>query len=260
MIYSLPLRTRGTECGADRWVTLPAIISYMEHCRWGWLAEPSLGLVDAVHQGHGFYVVNQSIAMSRRFGQGQNTQVRCVLRHVGRSVAQGDQDVVRDDGTSLAHCNIRGAWMGPTGRLARIPTQARESVTEALLASERGEPQVGSPDSLFEPPQPLRPGTFGLEIIDDIPAGAHRRTLRVRATDIDIFNHVNGANYVRYIADSLAIQEASPSLHRAELKYMGQAKSGDLIDVATWPLGDDVWAAGITRAGEPLFRATVQTE
>lgn len=58
MIFSTPLNTRATECGPDRWITRPHVVSYMEHCRWLWMREPDLGLVDAVHEGHGFYVLN----------------------------------------------------------------------------------------------------------------------------------------------------------------------------------------------------------
>ncbi len=260
MIFALPLRTRGTECGPDRWVTLPAIISYMEHCRWEWLRVPGLGLSEAVREGHGFYVLNQSIAMSRRFGQGQQSQVRCVLRFIGRTVAKGEQDVVRDDGTLLAHCSIRGAWIDPIGRLARIPLQAKESISDLPLVSEQGEPDAGDPDSLFDPPQPLRPATPELTIADDPPEDANCRVVAVRATDCDIFEHVNAANYVRFVADSLALQGASSSLYRAELKYMGQARFADQVEVRTWPLGNDCWGATISRGDEQLFRAAVQTE
>ncbi len=263
MIFELPLRTRGTDCGPDRWVTLPAIISYMEHCRWEWLRDPDLGLAEAVHEGHGFFVITQSIAMSRRFGQGQQTTIGCALRKVGRSVAEGDQDIVREDGVLLARCTIRGAWMAPTGRLAKIPVKARESVTDVAVPSTVGKSEIGDPDSLFDPPQPLRPDGFDLTIVDELPAdpnAIHCRTLTVRATDCDIFKHVNAANYVRYIADSLAAQGASASVHRAELQYKGQALAGDEVDVLTWALGDDCWAAAILRDEEVLFRAVVQTE
>ena len=260
MIFRIPLRTRGTDCGPDRWVTLPKVIAYMEHCRWEWLRDPSLGLARWVHEGHGFFVLNQSIAMSRRFGQGQDCEVRCVLRKVGRSVAQGDQDVVRADGVLLARCAIRGAWMAPTGRLAKIPAVLKEAVSEASLGSERGQAAPGDADSLFDPPQPLRTGALDLSICEEIPVDAHRRVVEVRASDCDIFKHVNAANYVRYIADSLSVQGASPSLHRAELSYRGQARAGDSIEVVTWPSGDTHWSADIRRGDESLFRATVDTE
>ena len=260
MIYSIPLRTRGTECGPDRWVTLPAVVGYMEYCRWQWMREPSLGLVDAVEEGHGFYVVNQSIAMSRRFGQGVQARVRCALRHAGRSVARGEQDVVRDDGVLLATCRIRGVWMSPSGRFARLPDAVKESVSDVPLASQRGEPDAGHPRSLFHPPQPLRSGLLDLELPADHPNKEHHRQMRVRATDCDIFGHVNAANYARFVADSLALQGASASLHRAELAYTGQARAGDEVVVHTAALGEDRWAARILRADKVLFSAVVQTE
>lgn len=260
MLYALPLRTRGTECGPDRWVTLPAIISYMEHCRWRWMEEPELGLIEAVHAGHGFYVVEQSIAMSRRFGQGIDTQVRCALRRVGRSVAEGEQDVVRADGVRLARCWIKGTWMGPTGHMARIPSQAREAVHDRALPSERGEDEPGSPHSLFDPPRPLRPEADDLPRPHARPEGAVACAMQVRSADLDIFDHVNAANYVRFVAHALEVRGHSPSLHRAELQYMGQARRGDTVDVYTWPLGGERWGAEIVRGEGVLFRATVQTE
>ena len=260
MIYSIPLRTRGTECGPDRWVSLPAVIGYMEHCRWQWMREPSLGLVEAVEEGHGFYVVNQSVALSRRFGQGVQGHVRCALRHAGRSVARGEQDVMRDDGVLLARCTIRGVWMSPSGRFARLPAAVRESVSDLPLAARRGEPEPGHPRSLFHPPQPLRSGLLNLAQGEEAPELGHRHDMRVRATDCDIFGHVNAANYVRFVADSLALQGASPSLHRAELAYTGQARAGDRVVVHTGALGDERWAARILRGEEVLFSAVVETE
>ena len=260
IIFSVPLRTRGTECGPDRWVTLPAIISYMEHCRWLWMESPRLGLLDAVHAGHGFYVVSQSIAMDRRFGMGQNAEVRCALTHAGRSAAEGLQDVVRADGVRLAHCRIRGAWMGPTGRLARLPLKVRESVYTGRWDGVRGEPAPGITESLFHPPEPLRPAGLDLALPDDRPTEVHRHPIIVRASDIDIFDHVNAANYVRFVSSALAVRGCSPSIHRAELKYSGQARRGDALDVLTWDLGDNRHAADIVRADEVLFRAVVQTE
>ncbi|MFT6234842.1 MAG: acyl-ACP thioesterase, partial [Myxococcota bacterium] len=41
--------------------------------------------------------------------------------------------------------------------------------------------------------------------------------ITVRASDIDIFKHVNAANYVRNVASALARGGASESIHRAEL-------------------------------------------
>ncbi len=260
MIFSIPLTTRGTECGPDRWVTLPSIISYMEHCRWLWMDEPELGLVEAVHEGHGFYVVQQSIAMNRRFGMDQRCEIRCAMTYAGRSVAEGLQDVLRDDGVKLAHCHIRGAFMGPTGRLARLPIKTRESVYEGELDGVRGTAHAGTPGSLFDPSQPLRPGTLELALPTDRPEEVDRYRITVRASDIDIFKHVNAANYVRFVASALSRRGGSESIHRAELKYSGQAVVGDVLDVLTWSLGGDVYAADILRGDEVLFRAVVETE
>jgi acyl-CoA thioesterase FadM len=260
MIHAQPLRTRGTECGPDRWVTLPAVISMMEDLRWEWLREPDLGFLERIHEGHGFFVTEQHVAMCRRFGSGIDATISGVLRRVGRVQASADQALIRDDGVLLAHCRITGVWMGPDGRLARIPRRARDFVVDEPIASVRGAGEPGSATSLFDPPQPLRPGGLDLPLDEPVPEHAHRRTLQVRATDCDIFQHVNAANYVRYIADSLAFQGASPSLHRAHLRYTGQARALDEVDVHTWMIDGPIWGAAVTREDEVLFRTTVETE
>ncbi len=260
MIYARPLRTRATDCGPDRWVTLPHVISYFEHLRWEWLRVPELGLVDAIHQGHGFYVIEQQVALSRRFGQGEDAMVRGVLRTVGRARASADQDLVRNDGILLAHCHIMGVWVRPNGRLGKIPRQAMDGIGTQPLPSQRGEAEARDANSLFDPPQPLRHGGLDLPIHDDIPPDAHRRLMSVRATDCDVFQHVNAAGYVRYLADSLFVQGASPSLHRASVRYSGQALAGDTVEVRSWNVEGDVWAGAVLRGDEVLFRGTVETE
>ena len=84
--------------------------------------------------------------------------------------------------------------------------------------------------------------------------------IALRASDIDIFDHVNAANSVRFVGSALAVRGLSPSMHRAELKYIGQARVGDTLRVLTSDLGDDCHAADIVRGDEVLFRAVVQTE
>lgn len=261
MVFRVPLRTRATECAHDRWITLPAVISYMEHCRWEWMRVPSLGLLEAVHEGYGFYVLNQSIAMNRRFGMGQNVHVGCALSRVGRSSAEAFQSVVRkDDGVQLAHCHIRGAWVDPQGRLARISSKVRESVTKPDTVSDLGSPHPGSDISLFDPPEPPRSGQLDLQLPDAPLESGHRYSAVVSSSDTDIFNHVNAANYVRFVANALAAQGYSSSLHRAELKYIGQAVAGDHITVISQALGDNRFAADICRGEAVLFRSVVETE
>ena len=260
MIFSHPLRTRGTDCDPDHWVGIPAVLRFFEHCRWEWLRAPDLGLADLVHAGHGFYVTEQSVALSRRFGQGVSGEVRGVLRRVGRVEARADQDFVRSDGVVLARCRIRGVWVGPTGRMARIPRSARAAVSDEPLSSRRGDDEPGTPGSLFDPPLPLRAGELDLEAPEETPTGAHQRTLVVRSSDLDIFNHVNAANYVKFVADSLAVQGASPSLHRVAVRYIGQAVAGDTVVVHTWPLGGDLWGGAVHRGEDCLFQSVVHTE
>lgn len=150
--------------------------------------------------------------------------------------------------------------MGPTGRLARLPVKTREAVYEGELDGVRGVAAEGHPSSLFNPPESLRPGSLDLVLPTERPEEVDQYRITVRASDIDIFKHVNAANYVRYVASALSRRGGSESIHRAELKYSGQAVVGDVLDVLTWSLSGDVYAADILRGDEVLFRPVVETE
>jgi acyl-CoA thioester hydrolase len=110
---------------------------------------------------------------------------------------------------------------------------------------------------------------------DPPPSHAERRTRRVEAHELDGLNHVNNANYVRYVEESvldtltgrdwaLARQRAAGGRLRRirhDLEYLVAAVYGDQLQTVVWPdeisdttVGFRTW---IVRAGDqrPLLRA-----
>jgi acyl-CoA thioesterase FadM len=259
MLHSLPVRLRGTELGPDRWITLPAVMRVFEQARWVWMEEPELGLMEALHEGFGFYIARQSLHMNRRFGMGGRAVVRSTLTRVGRSSVDVAQELVRDDGVQLAHTHMVAAWVHPGGRLARIPGELREVGCHSIEPGPLGEPRHGSERSLYDVPEPLRP-PGGLELPGEPPGSGIEWPVRVRASDLDVFDHVNAANYLRFVGDALAARGLSSSLYGARMRYHGQARRGDALVVQTETVGEHVHHAWVRRDGEVLYRAAVETE
>jgi acyl-CoA thioesterase FadM len=198
--------------------------------------------------------------MARRFSQGVDVRALAALRKVGRVEARAEQALVDADGELVAHCTIRGVWTSPGGRLCRIPSVAKASVNHDPFDFPPGDGRPGDMASLFSPPAPRRPGTLDLPPCPPEIKTEHARTMTVRSSDCDVFRHVNASNYLRYVADSLASQGASPSIHRARLHYLVQAKAHDTVTVGLQHLEDSTWFAELCRDDEVLFRAVVETE
>ncbi len=222
---------RGYECGQDRTVHLPKVLSYLEHARWEWILRPELGLVDLLEQGHFFVVHHATLALLRTFGTGTEIAVRAVLRRVGRVHCEVEQDLVRSDGVRLAHARITAVWIGPSGRMARVPDATRQRVTNAPLALTRG--AGASPvarRAWMAPPERALDGTLHpAGRAPSVPDDALTDVLVVRPSDCDMFGHVNNANYLRYFEDAVGAH----AVH-ADLEYRGQARAGERLALRRW--------------------------
>jgi len=253
-IFSVPVRVRGYECTNDRTVGLPTILSYMEHCRWEWIGVPELGLVDGLHTGHFFVVHRQTIALARTFGIGTELRVRAALREVGRVQCHVEQDLVRADGVRLAAARISAVWIGPTGRMARLPDATRTAITDEPLEGHDAPDTAGRSDSFLEPPQRTLPVVLDRLVTSDIPERTERTERVARPSDCDMFGHVNGSNYLRAFEDALG----HPAT-RADIEYRGQAVAGDTLTVHAWRPADapDHRAFAMQRGHDILCRAVL---
>jgi len=254
-IHTSDLVVRGYECGSDRVVGLPRILSYFEHCRWQWILRPELGLVDGLHSGHFFVVHRQTVARTRTFGIDTRCTVRAALRKVGRVQCDVEQDLIRDDGVLLAKAHIVAIWLGPGGRMARVPNLTRTAVTDEPLPFDRGVAKGGMVDSFLAPDEHEEPLILERLVQRDVPDHATRTPLRARPSDCDMFGHVNGSNYVRYAEDALF------SAQRLDVEYRGQAVANDALSVRTWtpdaPTAEGQRAFALQRGDETLCRAVL---
>lgn len=273
-MFKTPVLSRGIDCDATRWITLPAAMSVMEATRWAWLCDPELGLIEELHQGHGFIVTEQRASFTRRFGIGVPCVCTAQLTHVGRVEARAYQQLMSVDGELLAHSLVRGAWINAEGRLTRIPRALRSAVEHLDLSeifseissrtSER-DPRDAHPareTSLLTPRSPLRCGRLEwdqeLKSPPTHPIRQHITTVHVRESDCDMFRHVNASVYVRYFTDALAAQGHPSSVDRAWVSYEGQARAQDVLELRSSDLGADVWRFELSRDTVRLVSALIE--
>jgi acyl-CoA thioesterase FadM len=251
-VFGVDLRVRGYEATHDRTVGLPQVLSYMEHCRWEWILDPSLGLAEGLHTGHFFVVHRQTVALARTFGIGTRARVRAALRKVGRVQCDVEQDVVRDDGVLLARAHITAIWLGPSGRMVRLPDAVREGVTDEPLASTVADDAPGRPDSFLSPPERTLPVQLPRLVEREVPDSAATRARLARPSDCDMFGHVNGSNYLRAFEDVWGRHAT-----QADIEYRGQATADDLLQVRSWPHPSGRAAFALQRGDETLCRAVL---
>jgi acyl-CoA thioesterase FadM len=238
-VFAVPVAVRGYECGVDHVVALPTMLSYCEHCRWQWIRAPDLGLTSLLQNGHYFVVHRARIHRTEPFGLDTTLTVRSALRAVGRVHCEVEQALVRDDGTLLGRAAIHAIWIGPQGRMRRVPDATREAITDEPLAP------------TLDPEGPRRPILPARHEDRDPPADAERTRIVARRSDCDSFDHVNHAAYLRYLEDALG----GPVV-LAELAYRRPARAGDELTLHRWA-EDDGMSFAITNHGEVGFRATV---
>lgn len=232
--FSVSATIRGYECAQGAVVGLPQILSLCEHCRWEWILEPKLGLVDQLHEGHFFVVHRATLGIVRTFGIGTRLSVRATLREVGRVNCLVEQDLVREDGVLLAKAIVNAIWIGPSGRMVRVPDLVREGVTTAPLPSRIDAPlNPGQPGSFLAPPERVFAPSLDTTVFTEVPDDAEVAEVVIRASDCDVHEHVNNANYLRLFEDALG----GPA-REATIEYRGQAVAGDRLHVRGWALDD----------------------
>lgn len=250
--FEVPLVVRGYEATNDRTVALPTVLSYMEHCRWEWILLPELGLVEGLHTGHFFVVHRQTVALTRTFGIGTRLQVRAALRSVGRVQCHVEQDLVRDDGVLLAKAHIQAIWLGPNGRMSRLPDPVRAHVTDAPMDARTAPDSSGREGSFLSPPERTLPMHLERYVERDVPDRAATRGRMARPSDCDMFGHVNGSNYLRAFEDTWGRHAT-----QADIEYRGQAVAGDLLQVRSWDHASGRAAFALQRGDETLCRAVI---
>jgi acyl-CoA thioester hydrolase len=140
-----------------------------------------------------------------------------------------------------------------TGRLRRVPPEMEAAFRDSGTPAAERQPWSAPP----------------------APAAPARAEHRVRLSEIDSFGHVNNAAYLDILAqgvldalehvswsvDRMLAQGSVPLLTGADLEYLGEARYGERLEIATWftpaPEGLDAHQH-ITRtaSARPLLQAT----
>ena len=249
-VFATSLTVRGYECGAGAVVALPTVLSHLEHCRWLWILEPRFGLVDLLREGHFFVVHRATLGLARTYGMGTSLTVRAALRRVGRVNCEVEQDLVRDDGVLLARARLDVIWLGPEGRMRRVPDLVRAGVTDEPMEARVAPPTGGS--GFLAPPQHVFEPELARLVARDVPEHAAATPLQVRPSDCDVHEHVNNATYLRYFEDALGAPAAE-----ADIEYRGQAHAGDVLTMRRWAVDDGRTSFALERGEEVLCRAVL---
>jgi acyl-CoA thioesterase FadM len=186
-----------------------------------------------------------------------------VLEKVGRSSGYVRHELVRtEDDALICHARVRGAWLGPTRRLARIPDAMRRAAEEQAALLDRlivpttteGVVEGAHSQSWLSPPVRTH-SPMGLDSqAPQEAAGEVLASRRVVASEIDIFDHVNAVTYLRFFDDCRARLGSAP-VQRVSLRYVREAKLGDEVDIRGWVLDDGGLGFAVCRGDEALCLA-----
>ncbi len=237
--FEIALRTRGYETDASTTIPIAVIFNYLEHLRWEWMHYEPLGLRSSLDAGHFFVVRDQAVEVLSAVGMRTDLRARGIVETVGRSLVHVRHELLHPNGDPVAVARVSGLWLSPERRLVRVPDKLREYATSQVdaLAAAPAPPTIAPPEG-------------------DAPAHAHCHTITVRPSDLDRFDHVNAATYLRFFEDAAlaASSEPRPRPMRAAIRYEREALAGDALRAKTWR-HEDGYAFLLCRGDDVLCRA-----
>lgn len=240
-------KARGDEIGADAVVPPARMLSWLEHGRWCALEAGDGVLAPLFKDGNIMVVRAQRLALGVGVGWQGRIKTGVGLTRVGNSSVELAQSIWTDEGNpcNVADLRLVGVALGVDRRPRQLPPEVR------LQAHIMPEP----------------PGLVGLTLPNHVDGG-YTWNAPVRASDIDLFRHVNHARYADWSIDALRAGEAAGSLGphwRAgrpvaalSIDYVREVVFGETIAVALQPVsGDDVHLS-LTVGGEVRARAALR--
>jgi len=226
--------TRGYELDQDGLIPPHLLLSYMEHLRWESLsADSKVQIRRLFDTGYHFVVAAQRLQVEQDPGLGVELWADMTVGHVGRSSLEFRHHFRRGSrqGSDVARGSVTAVLLDAAGRPTPVPDDVRREVTEH--ASERWIDGVE-----LDPPEPPVVAA----------AGAWRRSLEVRPSDLDLLRHVNHATYLAYVDDTRRLcaaaggygeQLTSGRIRQASLDYLQQALQGERLVALTWIVEHD---------------------
>jgi YbgC/YbaW family acyl-CoA thioester hydrolase len=241
------LSVRGYEIDRHGVVPAAGFLRYFEHARWEAMGHPDLPMGDFFRDGHRLVVRAQKLEILEPVHFGDTLELLLWVARVGRTSLDLGHEA-RRAGTTVARCSLVTVHLDPSGNPQPVTDDLRG------LVLERPRPQV----DLLSVRRP--PDVFTLP-------------WSVRPSDLDLLQHVNQARYADYLDDARLLaaeagaygprQSARSATARLAIDYRREARLGDALRIATWPIPLHPLAYGfeIVRSGEeePIARARVET-
>ncbi|MGM0578687.1 MAG: thioesterase family protein [Myxococcota bacterium] len=238
--------TRPFELDRHLRISPAMLLRYMEHLRWRAVTDPRYPTAALFAKGNRMVVRSQRLEVVEQVTEQEaELRGRMWVQEVGRSSVHFAQEVLRGDDV-VARAVVTGVYLGRGTGPTRVPDLLRD-----IVIPERLEPGPGVPRDL-EP-----------------PADAWSTGLRVRASDMDLFQHVNHATYVDWVEDARALAarggvygeavgDRTPT-RRLAIDYVREALLDQVVAVSTWTQPHGTLAFEGCRDGEdrPVFRAMV---
>jgi len=228
-IVSCELTTRGDEL--DRFGRIPpaVLLRYCEHARWSAIEDPALQLGELFSEERRIVVRAQRAVFLGSLGVRERVEASVWLARVGRTSVEFGQRIRRiSDGADVAWARVAAVYVGQDRRPTQLPPHvAQRVVTEPMM-----------PPELQELAPPL----------ESAPSGAFIRTFTIRSSEIDLFNHVNHANYLMLFDDARIDGEriggfgaswvSDRPLSAAAIDYAKESLLGDTLAALVWPIAD----------------------
>lgn len=220
------LSVRGYEAGPSGIVPLSAFARYFEHLRWESAEDPAMDLARMFTNGHRMVVRAQQLQHDRPVGVGDVLRLFLWVGRIGRASMDLWHEARLDrSGELVARGLVTAVYLGQDHRPHPIPDDARTMVDAAGVSQ------------LVAPPSARA------------PAGAWTCDVRVRPSDLDLFDHVNHAVYASYFDDArwlgsrdkvfgdrTALALRPP--RALAIDYRREALADQPLEIVAWPLGD----------------------
>lgn len=238
---------RGDEIGADAVVPPARVLSWLEHGRWCALEAGHDVLGPLFSDGNIMVVRAQRLALGTGVGWQARVKTGVGLTRVGNSSVELAQSIWTDEEQPRCVADLRlvGVALGADRRPRQLPAEVRKQ------AQAMGEPA----------------GLAGLTLPEQSD-GLYQWHAPVRASEIDLFQHVNHARYADWAIDALRAAEtarllgahwlAGRAVTALAVDYVREVVFGETIAVAVQPASDDDVHVTVTVAGELRARAALR--
>lgn len=238
---------RGDEIGADAVVPPARLLSWLEHGRWCALEAGDAVLGPLFQDGNIMVVRAQRLALGVGVGWKGRVKTGVGLTRVGNSSVELAQSLWTDEENprQVADLRLVGVALGVDRRPRQLPPEVR------LQAHAMADP----------------PGLAGLTLPEQAD-GAYVWQSPVRASEIDLFQHVNHARYADWCLDALRAGETARALGghwrpgrpiaALSIDYVREVVFGETIAVALQPANEDDLHLTLTVAGELRARAALR--